>query len=284
MGGERVKDLLLTGATGGLGELAAKALAARGWRVFALGTNRQKLDALGEVPGILPIRTDITKDEDVQAALQAVLQHTDALQAVVNFAGVSGFFSMVEGEPMPAFERMLQVNMLGMARINRAFIDLVERGKGRIINCSSSAGWTTVQPFNAAYAASKRAVEAYTDGLRRELMFVDIPVIKIQPGPFRTDMVDGLEEDFQMALDVTTRYRPMLTRLRPMMDVALKRAAPAEQLVPVVVQAVESPRPRRRYRKGTGLMLSLLELVPEFAVDSVYRLLFHVRGKKGGKP
>ena len=284
MGGERVKDLLLTGAAGGLGELAAKALAARGWRVFALDTNQRKLDALGEVPGILPIRTDITRDEDIQAAVHTVLQHTDALQAVVNFAGISGFFSLVEGESMPAFERMMQVNMLGMARINRAFIDLVERGKGRIVNCSSSAGWTTVQPFNGAYAASKRAVEAYSDGLRRELMFVGIPVIKIQPGPFRTGMVNGLDADFQRTLEGTTRFGPVLTRLRPLMDMTLGRAAPAEQLVPLILHAIQSPRPRRRYRKGTGLMQSLLELVPEFAVDSMYRLLFHARGKKGREP
>lgn len=71
--------------------------------------------------------------------------------------------------------------------------------KGRIVNISSETGWMSGGPFNGAYASSKHAIEAYSDSLRRELALLDMPVIKIQAGPFKTDMVKSIESNFILA-------------------------------------------------------------------------------------
>ena len=108
-----MKSVFFTGATGGLGEVCVWALSARGWQVFAAGTNAAKLAALGDIPGVIPVRCDVTEDTSVQAAKDEVLRHTDRLDAVVNFAGLTAFASMIEGDPALRTQRMVNVNLMG---------------------------------------------------------------------------------------------------------------------------------------------------------------------------
>lgn len=268
-----MKSVFFTGATGGLGQVCVQALSGRGWQVFAAGTNEARLAQLGQLPHVVPVRTDVCSQQSVEAARDAVLQHTDRLDVVVNFAGISAFASLVEGQALPILQRNLDINLMGTARVNAVMLPLLERASGRIVNCSSSVGWTTAQPFAGAYTASKRALEGYNDSLRRELMFVSIPVIKLQFGAYNTDMVGQLEAQFDQTLRQTTRYQAMLQRLWPLMLAVLHSSRDPREVVPVVVKALESPRPRRQYRLGTGWALSLLELLPEGGVDRLYRLL-----------
>ncbi len=273
-----MKSVFFTGATGGLGQVCVQALSQRGWQVFAAGTNEAKLARLGQLPGVIPVRTDVTSQQSVEAARDTILQHTDRLDAIANFAGISSFASLVEGDPLPILQRNMDINLMGTARVNAVLFPLLERGKGRILNCSSTAGWTTAQPFSGTYTASKRALEGYNDSLRRELMFLGIPVIKLQLGAYNTPMVGEVEAQFETALRQTTRYRDMLQRLRPVMISVLRGSRDPQEVAPVVVKALESPRPRRRYRLGTGWSLGLLELLPEGGVDRLYRLLGRLPG------
>lgn len=267
-----MKSVFFTGATGGLGEVCVRALAKRGWRVFAAGTNAAKLAALGEVPGVIPVRCDVTDEASVQAAKAEVLRHTDRLDAVVNFAGLTGFASLVEGAPVPAARRMVDVNVMGMLRVNAALFDLVYLANGRIVNCSSSAGWMTAQPFAGAYVASKRAVEGYSDALRRELIFLGIPVIKLQPGPFRTGMMDDIHGGLERMLAASSLYGHSLRRLRGLLLAMLGRPRPPEALVRVLLRALEDSRPCRRYRAGSPRLLMALEILPEGVIDALFRL------------
>jgi len=129
--------ILFTGATGGLGSECVKALAARGYTIFAVGTNTQKLAELGAIPNVIPVKADVSDAESLQAARRTVEGYTDKLYAIVNFAGLTGFCSMVEGNCVELTEKLLQVNVMGMVRVNRLFFDMVHAGRGRIINCSS---------------------------------------------------------------------------------------------------------------------------------------------------
>ena len=163
---------------------------------------------------------------------------------------------------------------MGTVRTNAVFFDLVERGKGRIVNCSSSAGWMAAQPFIGPYVLSKRAIEGYSDSLRRELLYLGIPVIKLQPGSFRTRLTDEVQSEYARTLAQTTRYGALLCGLKPLMDITLDRSGRPEALAKFVVKALEARRPRAAYRKGSGALLSLLELLPEPWVDAVYRALY----------
>lgn len=277
-----MRYVLFTGATGGLGGLCVRELARRGFAVFAAGTNGEKLAELGALPNVTPLRMDVTSDESVRKARDWVAARTDRLYAVVNFAGASGFASMVEGDPTAFTQRLLEINVLGAVRVNRAFFGLVEQGGGRIVNCSSEAGWMKAQPFAAAYYLSKRALEAYNDSLRRELMFLGIPVVKLQPGSYATHMTDTVTAGFDKTLAQTRRYRDVLTKMRPMMDMELKQNNDPARVALALVQALEAKKPRLQYRVGTGRALLLLELLPERWMDGLYKLMLKtgLPGKK----
>lgn len=270
-----MKTVLFTGATGGLGTLCVKALAeTQRWKVFATGTSEVALEKLGELPNVIPLPMDITSQASVDAALAAVLAHTDTLDAIVNFAGLTAFTSLVEGESVEMIERLLRVNITGAARVNRVFFALVQKGHGRILHCSSESGWMTPQPFAGPYVLSKYALEAYNDSLRRELMFLGIPVIKIQPGSYETHITQQVNEGFDRALAQTHYYKTILAKMKPLMVMELSQKNDPDKLVKTVLRAMEAKRPKLAYRVGTGKMLALLELLPEKGVDVMYQLMF----------
>ena len=108
-----MKYAFFTGATGGLGTLCIKALSeTKHWTVFAAGTNTAALEQIKKLPNIIAIRADVTKQESVDAAFQLVKSYTDRLDAVVNFAGLSYFTSLIEGDSVSAVERLLNVNVM----------------------------------------------------------------------------------------------------------------------------------------------------------------------------
>ena len=271
-----MRDVFFTGATGCLGMLCVRELSKRGWRIFASGMNEEKLGKLAELPGVIPIKADVTDDESLASAYNTVRTYTDKLDAVVNFAGLSAFASMVEGNPEIIAEKLLKVNVMGPVRVNRLFFGMLLEGKGRIINCSSEAGWLKAQPFAAPYFMSKRALEAYSDSLRRELMFLGIPVIKIQPGPFDTSMTAGILEDYQSALLSTKYYLSVLLKLKVFLKSGLQQQCPADRLVSQVIHAMEDRKPKLAYRTGTSKLLLLLEILPDKLVDSVYMRLVNL--------
>jgi NAD(P)-dependent dehydrogenase (short-subunit alcohol dehydrogenase family) len=269
-----MKYVFFTGATGGLGEACVEALSRTGrWTIFAAGTNEVALDRLGELPNVIPVRVDITEQASVEAALEAVKARTETLDAVVNFAGLASFASLVEGDSLGAIERLLAVNLVGTARVNRTFFEMIHKGHGRIVNCSSESGWMTPTPFAGPYVLSKYAVEAYSDSLRRELMFLGISVIKIQPGSFETPVRQKVNDLFQKSLAETQYYRKLLLRLKPLMVMELGQRNDVRRLADALLKALESSRPRLQYRVGTGRLLALLELFPERWVDKIYMLV-----------
>lgn len=268
-----LKYVFFTGATGGLGMACVKMLSIHGWMIFAGGTNKDKLKALGEIPNVLPVYADVADTNSIKVARDTVLLHTDHLDAIVNFAGITSFDSLVEGDPVSKAERLLSINVMGTLRTNFIFFDLIEKCHGRIVNCSSSAGWMTAQPFNGAYVMSKRAVEGYNDSLRRELMYLKIPVIKIQPGSFRTAITDEITDSYARVLSHTKRYRYVLQKMKPLMDSTLHHSGDPHDVARVVVKALKAKHPKLKYRIGSGALLTLLELLPEPMVDFVYKLL-----------
>lgn len=267
-----MKTVFFTGAAGGLGGATVKLLANRGWTIFAADVDDAGLAELEAIPNVIPIKADVTSTESMQAAYDIVRGHTDKLDAIANFAGLSSFSSLIEGDPIAICDRIVATNVMGTIRTNTIFFPLVEAGKGRIINCSSSTGWMTAQPFSGAYTLSKRAIEGYTDCLRRELGFLGIPVVKIQPGSYKTPLTDGLRRDYDKVFAETTHYHDVLATMKPMMTSTLDNSGDPPELAEVVVKALEAPRPRMQYRKNSGAALLMMEMLPEKAVDAIYKL------------
>ena len=273
-----MKYVLFTGATGGLGRCCIEKIVKLGdWTVFAGGTNKAKLEELEKINNVIPVELDVTSEESIENVYRTVREHTDRLDAIVNFAGINELTSMVEGNCVEAIEKSLNINVMGMVRVNKRFFEMVHIGHGRIINCSSENGWMTPQPFNGPYTMSKYAVEAYNDSLRRELMYLDIPVIKIQPGSFKTQITDKAYKDFNKLLETTNYYKRVLTIMEPIMAIEIEHSHNPSKLAKKVVSALTSKLPHTKYKVCTGKLLLALEFLPDKVVDIAYKALVKIK-------
>lgn len=261
---------IVTGATSGLGAEIAKTMIDRGWYVFACGRNEKALAEFQNIRNAHPLMVDVTSQESIDKAYEEVCKETNHLDALINFSGVQQMGSLIEGN-IEIVEKMLEVNLMGMVRMNKTFFPLIKQCNGRIINCSSECGWMTPQPFNGPYTLSKYAVEAYNDSLRRELMFLDIPVIKIQPGSFKTAMHDSTTRSFDKLIKGTSLYRDVLEKMKGMMVFELKMANDPKYLVNAVMKALDDPYPKQKYRVKNSPLLGFVEILHPYIVDGMYK-------------
>lgn len=265
------KIALITGATGGMGLVTAKLLADNGWVVFAADNNVEALERIENHAGIVPIFIDVSQRSSVEQAFKEYSQKYQHLDAIINFAGILRVGSISEMKEAD-LEQLLNINVLGTFRVNQVFIPLLKKStKGRIINISSETGWQSGGPFNGAYAMSKHAIEAYSDSLRRELMLINIPVIKIQPGPFKTDMVKSIEMSFSKAIESTVDFKAPLTKTK---ELALKEQVKAHSpaiIARTVLAALNANKPKTSYSVKADLARTLLEYFPAAWADWVLK-------------
>lgn len=173
------KVVLLTGGTSGIGLYAAKALAAKGCRVYELSRREAGADS------VFHIRADVTDDRQVERAVREVLDREGRIDVVVNNAGF-GISGAVEYTDTEEAKRQFDVNFFGMVRVNRAVLPVMHRqGSGRIVNLSSVAAPIAI-PFQTYYSASKAAIRAYSLALQSEVRPYGIDVCCILPGDVAT--------------------------------------------------------------------------------------------------
>jgi len=262
------KSALITGGTGGFGLALTRHLVKHGWQVFAADCDSAGLDALNNQNGITPVFIDVTKTESVQAALADVQKHVQQLDAVINFAGILRVGAMIEMDEK-VVQQVLDINLMGTWRVNKVFFPLLKHG--RIVNVSSETGWHTASPFNGAYAMSKYGIEAYSDALRRELSIYNIPVIKIQPGPFKTSMVANTVDGFRQAAKTSQLYSKQLEHFGELVLEANKKAADPDLLASVIYDALTVKNPKTAYSVKADPSRSFLEWLPVRLGDSIFK-------------
>jgi NAD(P)-dependent dehydrogenase (short-subunit alcohol dehydrogenase family) len=263
------KTALVTGAGGGLGHATVERLVAAGWKVFAADISEEMLRASMHDPDVVPVVIDVTSQESINSAYDAVASQTDRLDGIVNFAGVMGVGSLTD-IPEERLARILDINVMGTYRVNKTFLPLVEAAKGRIVNLSSETGWQSAAPFNGPYAMSKHAIEAYSTALRRELALLDIKVVTIQPGAFRTNMVAGIEKAFTAAEAETPKFAQVLRKLKTLAGKEIESARDPDILAQVIETALTTKRPKPVYSVKPDRLRSTLEKLPLRAADGLY--------------
>lgn len=262
-----MKQILLTGGAGGLGRAAAVYLADRGCTVFSCDIREQK-----EYPGIVPVELDLRNPAGIEAALKKVSELTDSLEAIVHMAGVYMMDSFAEMEE-DRLSAILDVNLMGVYRVNKAFLPLVIKGKGRIIITTSEMAWQKPLPFTGVYSLSKTALECYADSLRLELMLLGVPVITMRPGAFSTELLSESSREMERLRASTRLYKNNLGRIARVMGGRFKKAKEPERLAKVYWQAITSPRPRFRYTVNASLLLRLYGAMPRRLQALALRLL-----------
>lgn len=266
---EMKKTALITGATGGLGLALTHHLVRHGWQVIAADRDTAALEALKNQNGITPIYLDVTKTESVELALSEIRQlQVERLEAVINFAGILRVGALMEIDEA-TLRQVIEINLLGTYRVNKTFFPLLKQG--RIVNVSSETGWHTASPFNGAYAMSKYGIEAYSDALRRELSIYNIPVIKIQPGPFKTSMVTNTVDGFQQAASTSKLFSAQLDHFGNLVYEANKKAADPNDLAKVIHKALVVKKPKAAYSVKADLGRSFMEYLPIRLSDWIFK-------------
>lgn len=192
-----MKSIVITGCSTGFGRDAAERFAAAGHTVFATMRNVDgrnagpagELRALAKEHGwhLHVVELDVSDEGSVTAAATTVLDLHGAPDVVINNAGVM-FLGFTEAYTADEFRWQLDVNVLGVHRVLRAFLPgMRARGSGLVINVTSIAG-RIATPFSAVYNASKWALEGYSLGLRREIAQTGVDVVVVEPGPFGTQL------------------------------------------------------------------------------------------------
>ncbi|HEX5308550.1 MAG TPA: SDR family oxidoreductase [Solirubrobacteraceae bacterium] len=185
---------VITGASSGIGEATARALAADGHSVALLARRVDRIEALAGELGdrALAIQADVSDRDSIAAAAERVREKLGPADILVNNAGVmllAPFSSAQQAE----HRQMVEVNLLGTILTTEVFLDQLRDGAGGdLVNVSSVAG-RTARPGNAVYAATKWGVNGFSEGLRQELA-PDIRVIVIEPGAVATELTDHITD------------------------------------------------------------------------------------------
>ena len=234
----------MTGASTGIGAAIVRHLAGRGFRVF--GTVRRAEDEAGlERAGVTAVRMDVTDTAGIARARGEVERALAGapLEGLVNNAGIPAA-GPLELLPLDDLRRVLEVNLIGALAVTQAFLPLLKVSRGRIVNISSIAGLGAL-PFMGPYAASKFALEAISDSLRRELLPFGVRVIVIEPGSFQTAIWSKVE-----AMDLSryagTPYESVVDRFRRAVLRGAERAPPPVKVVRAVWRALNARRPPLR--------------------------------------
>jgi NAD(P)-dependent dehydrogenase (short-subunit alcohol dehydrogenase family) len=271
--GERA--VLVTGASSGIGEATASHLQSLGVRVFAGVRKEADVERLGGRERLTPVRLDVTEADSVASARREVEESAPGgLHGLVNNAGVS-VSGPIEFLPIEELRRQLEVNVVGQVAVTQAFLPAVRRARGRIVNVSSVGGRVAL-PLMSPYNASKFALEAISDSLRREVRRFGVHVAVVEPGAIRTAIWEkGTAAADEMMQNVPPEaeelYGELVRAMRAQADNASERALEPIEVARVVEHALTADRPRIRYLVGRDAKLRarLADALPDRAFDAL---------------
>jgi NAD(P)-dependent dehydrogenase (short-subunit alcohol dehydrogenase family) len=190
--GDSQKAVLVTGASSGIGRKITEVLAARGYFVYGGARKEQDLRELNAMENVQSIRLDVTKPEEIDAAVETITNAGRGLYGLVNNAGVAVIAPLIEVEE-DDLEFQMDVNVYGPYRITKAFSPLIIEAQGRITTIGSISGILS-GAFSGPYSMSKHAVEAYTDALAAEMELFDVQVSVVEPGNYQSRIITNLRQ------------------------------------------------------------------------------------------
>jgi NAD(P)-dependent dehydrogenase (short-subunit alcohol dehydrogenase family) len=273
-----MKTVVVTGVSTGIGKGVARVLAGAGFRVFGSVRKGADAEALASEFGdrFTPLVLDVTDEAEIEAAAAAVRASLKGarLDGLVNNAGVaiSGPLAL---QPPEDFRRQIEVNLVGPFLVTQAFAPLLGTDPaltgrpGRIVNISSVGG-KFAAPYLGAYAASKHALEGYSEALRRELMLFGVDVIIVGPGSVATPIWDKAEAA-GLGPYAGTPYAASIQKFTDYMLTEGRKGFPPEKIGEVVLTALTAARPKVRYAVVPGALMNWIvpRLLPKRVFDRI---------------
>jgi NAD(P)-dependent dehydrogenase (short-subunit alcohol dehydrogenase family) len=272
------KTAIVTGASSGIGEATATRLAKAGYKVY--GTSRRASQA-GE-RAFTMLELDVTRDDSVEAAVAEVIRREGRIDLLVNNAGFTVAPGGAEESSVEQAQSVFDSNFFGIVRMTRAVLPhMRKQGGGRIVNIGSVLGFLPA-PYMAVYAATKHAVEGYSESLDHELRTRGIRISIVEPAYTKTQFeASSLEPDTKL-----DEYRESRAALSKLLAQKIAEGDEPRVVAEVVVSAATAARPKIRYTAGSVAtrLRWLRKLAPAAMMDAGIRKDFQLDAVSSSLP
>jgi len=259
------KVAVVTGVSSGIGQAAAQLLSHLGYRTF--GTVR---NGSPSPPNIEQVHIEVRDSDSVAAGVASILERAGRIDLLVNNAGASIIGAGEETSAEEARE-LFETNLFGLMRMTQAVLPAMRAQRsGRIINIASVLGFMPA-PYLSAYAATKHAVEGYSESLDHEVRRFGVRVLVVEPGFTRTNISRE-----NMASNTLPAYGDERTRVALRVRDSIERGVEPSVIAEVVVRAARAKHPRLHYQAGRGarLLRILRSIAPAAVLDNGIRKQF----------
>ena len=269
------KTVVITGTSSGIGKACALYLDKMGFKVYAGVRKQVDGDNLKKEASdrLSPIILDVNNAESISKAVSIIEKETDGnVFGLINNAGI-GQGGPLEITPISEIRKVMEINVIGLMAVTQAFLPMLRKSKGRIINIGSS---TSIIAFPGAsiYAASKFAVRALTDSLRVELKMFDMHSVLIVPGHVETvlwNKEDEFKDKIRNAIDseIAQQYTPLIKYGDKLIDETPR--IPAIEVAKVVTNSLTVKKPKAYYYIGSDAKsISILARLPKRLLDWMF--------------
>lgn len=268
-------SVVVTGASTGIGEATATHLAGLGFDVLA-GVRKDEDAERLRAERIQPVKLDVIDEASIAAAREEIEQACGGrLAGLVNNAGIA-VAAPLEYLPIDRLREQLEVNLIGQVAVTQALLPFLRAARGRIVNVSSIGGRIAL-PLAGPYAASKFALEAVSDSLRRELRHLGVEVVVIEPGGIKTPIWKkgnaAADEMLEDAPEEAERlYGGLVAAVRSeTQKIETERGLPPSAVAEVIGTAMTAGKPKTRYLVGRDAKLraALAKRLPDRVMDGL---------------
>ncbi len=242
------KAILVTGASSGIGRKITEVFASKGYFVYAGARKQEDLDELNAIENVQAIKLDVTKQEQIDAAVATVEKAGRGLYGLINNAGVFIGGPLIDVD-LEEFKWLMDVNVYGVYRMNQAFAPMIIASKGRISTIGSISG-TLSSRFMGQYSMSKHAIEAYTDSLAAEIEPLGVHVSVIEPGNYNSDIsVSAKARMLKKVEDYTGKGSPFAGAFEGWIERDWDRSVykDPDEVAEAALDAMFADKPLRRY-------------------------------------
>ena len=273
------RTVLVTGTSSGIGRGLCQALIKRGYKVFGTVRNRKDATELKKEFGenLDALLVDVTDEKQVIKAKERVQNYLNGkpLTALINNAGIATL-GPVEFLPTSDFKKQIDTKILGTFLCTKIFLPLLGTDSnlignpGRIVNISSILGGKIGSPFMSGYCASKHAVEAFSESLRRELKAYGIKVIIVAPGSVSTPIWKEVKKQKDQNKYNKTKYGISFKKILNSLESFDRNSLSMNQLTSIIIKSIEIKNPKIRYNPTKDPIQKLWPYIPKKIMDSFF--------------
>ena len=251
-----MKNALITGVSGGMGYATLKELVNKGYEVYGLD-----IHPIDEFDHFHFYQTDIRSEQSIIGAFNKIKESGVSFDFIIHLAGIYSLNSLVE-MPESDYQRIYDINVNGVYRINKIFLPLLNKG-GKIFIITSELAALDPLPFTGIYGITKAALDKYAYSLRMELQLLDYQVVVIRPGAVYTDLLDNSTRELDKFTKETKLYSYNAAKFKEIVDKVESKKISPQKIAELIYIISTKKKPRYVYNINRNPGLILLSALPK---------------------